>query len=179
MPDSGEGGSVRSSVIAVRTSNKLRKALEKISASERRSLSSVIEGILEEYIRARRPKAKPGEKRLHPRMKTSAPALVSGLNGNVLAGVINDISLGGVNLSLCDDFPHHVRFNSKLSVVFTLSVSETPLVVQCSPRHVRSDEGKSIGASLTDTDFHSYRLLEDYLAQMASTGNGEEGATAS
>jgi hypothetical protein len=168
---------MRDTGICFRTSEDLRKALEKISVMDRRTLSSVVENILYDYIKQREPKAVAEEKRRYPRIKISAPALVSGLNGAVHAGVVNDISLGGINLSVPTSFPHDMRPNSKISVVFTLRMSEKPLTMQCSLRHIRLDDQKSIGASLIDTDFHSYRILQDYLTKKTSTGEAEKDVT--
>jgi len=159
---------VRDTAICFRTSEDLRKTLEKISVMERRTLSSLIENILRDYIEQRQPKPVNEEKRCYPRIRISAPALVSGLDGAAYAGVINDISLGGVNLSTPVSFPHDMRPNSKISIVFTLHMSEKPLTMECSIRHIHSDDRKSIGAALIDTNFHSYRVLQDYLTEMAS-----------
>ncbi len=159
---------MRDTAICFRTSEDLRKALEKISLVERRTLSSVIENILHDYIAQREPKAVNEEKRRYPRIRISAPALVSGLDGTVYAGVVNDVSLGGVNLSIPISFPRDMRPNSKISVVFTLHMSEKPLTMECSLRHIHSDDGKSIGASLVDTNFLSYRVLQDYVTEMTS-----------
>ena len=165
---------MRGNTICFRTTEDLRKALEKLSVTERRTLSSVVENILYDYIKQREPKAATEEKRRYLRVKISAPALVSGLNRAVHAGVVNDISLGGINLSLPTSFPHDMRLNSKISVVFTLRTSEKALTMECSLRHIRPDDRKSIGASLIDTDFHSYRILQDYLMEKMSTGETEK-----
>jgi len=168
---------MRDTGICFRTSEDLRKALEKISVMDRRTLSSVVENILYDYIKQREPKAVAEEKRRYPRIKISAPALVSGLNGAVHAGVVNDISLGGINLSVPTSFPHDLRPNSTISVIFSLRMSEKPLTMQCSLRHIRSEDRKSIGALLIDTDFHSYRVLQDYLTEMTSTREAAKDVT--
>ncbi len=168
---------MRHSVICFRTSDNLRKALEKISVTDRRTLSSVIENILLDYIMCREPEAVNGEKRRHPRIRISAPALVSGLNGDVHAGVVNDISLGGINFSVPNSFPHDMRPNSRISVVFTMRQSEKPLTMQCSLRHVHSNDRKSIGASLIDTDSSSYHVLQDYLAECHVTRDDGQGTS--
>ncbi len=88
---------MRDTVICFRTSDDLRKALEKVSETDRRSLSSVIENILYDYVERREPKGVGEEKRRYPRKKISAPALVTDLDGVVHAGMVNDISLGGLH----------------------------------------------------------------------------------
>jgi hypothetical protein len=167
---------MRDKTICFRTNEKLRKALKKLSVMDRRTLSSVVENILHDYISQREPKAVAEEKRRYPRIKISAPALVSGLGGAVHTGVVNDISLGGINFSLPTSFPRDMRLNSKISLVFTLRTNEKPLTIQCSLRYIRSDDRKTIGASLIDTDFHSYRVLQDYLTEKTSTGEAEKDA---
>ncbi len=168
---------MRDKTICFRTSEGLHEALKKLSAMERRTLSSVVENILYDYIKQREPKAVAQEKRRYPRIRISAPALVSGVNGAVHAGMVNDISLGGINLSLPTSFPHDMRPNSKISVVFTLRTSEKPLTMECSLRHIGPDDRKSIGASLIDADFHSYRILQDYLMEKTSTEETEKDVT--
>ena len=165
---------MRETVICFRTSENLRKALEKISEMDRRSLSSVVENILYDHVKQREPKPADKEKRRFPRITISAPALVSSPDGAVHAGVVNNISLGGINVSVPNSFPHELPLDSSISVVFTLRVSEKPFTLQCSLRHVRSNGRINIGASLVDTDFRSYRALQDYLVEMKSTGEAEK-----
>ena len=153
----------RDTVICFRTSEELRKALEKISETDRRSLSSTIEKILYAHVERKEPKGFAGEKRRYSRKKTSAPALVSGLDGTVYAGIVHDMSLGGIHLSAPQDFPCELREDFRISVVFTLPGSERPLTMQCIPRHMRSGVQTSIGASFVDTDFQSYQTLQSHL----------------
>lgn len=153
----------RDTVICFRTSEELRKALEKISATDRRSLSSTIEKILYAHVEQREPGGATGEKRRYPRKKISAPALVSGLDGTLHAGMVHDMSLGGIHLTAPQDFPCEVRDDFRLSVVFTLPESERPLTMQCTPRHMSSGTQTNIGASFVDTDFMSYQALQDHL----------------
>ncbi len=162
---------MRGTLICFRTSEDLRKSLEKISEMERRTLSSVVENILYDFLSEREPKAADQEKRRYPRMKVSVPALVGSLDGAVHASAVNDISLGGINLSVPDSFPLEMPLNSTISVVFTLNTSEKPFTIQCALRHVNSRGRKSIGASLIDTDFHCYRALQEYLTEMATGEN--------
>lgn len=155
----------RDTVICFRTSEELRKALEKISEADRRSLSSVIENILYDYVGHKGSKGLRGEKRRHSRKKVSAPALVSGVDGAVHAAMVNDISLGGLHISVLDGFQCEMRDDAKMSIVFTLPQSERPLSVQCLPRHVRENGQTAIGASFIDTDFQSYQALQNFLME--------------
>ena len=153
----------RDTVICFRTSEILRKALEKFSEADRRSLSSTIENILYAYVEQREPRAVDEEKRRYPRKRISAPALVTGPDGTVHAGTITDISLGGIHVSLPREFECEVRDDLRLAVVFTLPESTRPLTIQCQPRHVTTDGQTGVGASFVDADFQSYRVLQDDL----------------
>ncbi len=156
---------MRDTVICFRTSDDLRKALEKVSELERRSLSSVIENVLYDYVKLREPKGVDEEKRRYPRKKVSAPALVTDLDGVVHAGMVNNVSLGGLHISVPDNFHVELREDSTISVVFTLPQSEKPLTMQCVPRYVHANGQINIGASLVDTDFHSYQTLQNYITK--------------
>ena len=156
---------MRNTVICFRTSEDIRTALEKVSETDRRSLSSVIENILYDYVERKGLKEVTDEKRRHPRKKVSAPALVTDLDGVVHAGTVDDISLGGLHISVPNEFQQELREDSTISVVFTLPRSEEPLTMQCSPRYVRPGGQINIGASLVDTDFHSYQTLLNYIAE--------------
>ena len=68
---------MRDTVICFRTREDTRKVLEKISKMDGRSLSSVIENILYDYVERRELKKVTEEKRRCPRKKVSAPALVT------------------------------------------------------------------------------------------------------
>lgn len=153
----------RDTVICFRTSEHLRKSLEKFSEVDRRSLSSTIENILYAYVEQREPKSVDVEKRRYPRKRISAPALVTDPDGTVHAGTVNDISLGGIHISLPKDFQCEVREDLRPAVVFTLPDSTRPLTIQCLPRHVHTDGQTGVGASFVDTDFQSYRVLQDNL----------------
>ena len=156
---------MRDTTICFRTSDDLRNELERISTSERRSLSSLIENVLYDYVGLKEPIRLNDEKRRDPRKKVSVPALVTGPDGTVHAGVVNDVSLGGLNFFVPDSFDQEMGEEFKISIVFTLPQTERPLTVKCSPRHVRSDGQTNMGASLTDADFQSYRILQNYLSE--------------
>ena len=155
----------KDTVICFRTSEELRKALEKISGEERRSLSSYIENILYAHIEEREPKGMDREKRRYPRKRISAPALVRGLDGAVHAGMLRDISLGGIQISVPSGFQCEVEEDCTISVVFTLPGGERALTAECQPRHVHSNGQTTIGASLIDTDFQSYQMLQNHIME--------------
>jgi hypothetical protein len=143
----------------------LRKALERISEADRRSLSSVIEHILYDYVGQREPGGAMEEKRRFPRKRISAPALVSGFGEAVQAGVVNDVSLGGIHFSVPAALKLDMDEAPTISVVFTLPQSSSPVTIQCRPRHIRANGQTGIGAALVDTDFQSYQALQNYLIE--------------
>jgi len=145
----------------------LRDALEKISAKERRSLSSTIENILYIFIDERKEhKLLQNENRRYPRKSISVPALLN-IDNETSAGIVLNVSLGGLQISIPSGYQFEVKEdeeNSKISIVFALPEINKPLSMQCVPRHiVRSNGETTIGASFKDTDFVNYQTLQDYL----------------
>jgi hypothetical protein len=157
--------------ICFRTTETLRRALEKISNEDRRSVSSTIENVLYQFLeKGKELKNLQGEKRRFPRKKIAAPALIRDAGSDQatpLPGVVLDISLGGLQISVPDSYQVEVREDSKnasISIVFTLPEVKKSLSMQCVPQHVlRADGETTIGASFADTDFSSYQVLQNYL----------------
>jgi hypothetical protein len=157
--------------ICFRTTDDLRGALEKISAEQRRSVSSTIEMILYDHVAQREDmRQTQSEKRRYPRKPVAVPALVTDADAQqkqVHAGIVLDISLGGLKISIPDTYQFEVeedKENARISIVFTLPDSKRPLAVKCVPEHVyRTDGDTMIGASFADTDFASYQALQNYL----------------
>jgi hypothetical protein len=157
--------------ICFRTNDDLRKALEKVSAQERRSLSSVIENVLYAYLRDGKAlnRAK-DEKRRFPRKPVGAPALVRGLapdREDPIAGMILNMSIGGLQVSIPSSYQYELkgdREDARFSVLFTLPENKRPLTVHCVPHHVQPVNGETnIGASFCDSDFASYQAIQSYL----------------
>jgi len=153
--------------ICFRTSEHLRNALEKISTDERRSLSSTIENILYTHIEERNEfKRVQEENRRYPRKSVSVPALLS-FNNETSAGIVLDISLGGLQISIPNGSQLEIKEdeqNSTFSIVFTLPEIKKPLSVQCMPEHiVRSNGETTMGVSFADTNFANYQTLQNYL----------------
>ncbi len=157
--------------ICFRTSEDLQEGLRRIGEHERRSVSSVIERALFEYVQGREQlKRVAGEKRRHPRKSLSVPALVRNADAGdqgLHAGLVVNISLGGLRISVPSAFPVELdedRKQSKISVVFTLPDGKKPLTVECTPKHVLPHNGTTmIGAAFTNADFGSYQTLQEYL----------------
>jgi hypothetical protein len=157
--------------ICFRTNDILRKALEKISEKEGRSVSSTIEKVLYAYLEdGKALKLTKEEKRKYPRKVADAPALISGLtpeSKDLNAGIVSNISLGGLQVSISSSYQYEIKENkenARISVVFTLPQSRKPLTVQCVSQHVHCIDGKTnIGASFCDSDFGCYQTIQNYL----------------
>jgi hypothetical protein len=157
--------------ICFRTTETLRRALEKISTEDRRSVSSTIENVLYQFLeKGKELKNIQGEKRRFPRKKIAAPALIREFGSDQatpLPGVVLDISLGGLQISVPDTYEVEIeedKKNARISIVFTLPEVKKSLSMQCVPQHVvRSNGETTIGASFADTDFMSYQTLQNYL----------------
>ena len=150
---------MKDALICLRISNDLRSSLRRISELDRRSLSSTIENILYTYTEQRRLQDLAEEKRRYPRKTISAPALVRCPDGAVHAGMVRDISLGGICVAAPRDFPCQAGEDFRISVVFTLPKSETPLAVQCIPRHVRPGKQVHVGASFIDDGCQTFDAI--------------------
>jgi hypothetical protein len=161
----------RTYTISFRTSDELRNALDKISKEERRSISSVIETALYMYLKDRKElKEVHEDKRRYPRKSVSLPALISKSDSDdkaLQAGIVLDISLGGLQISIPNEYKYEIREekqSEKISIVFTLPESRKPISVQCVAHHIYNSNGdNSIGASFADTDFVSYKTIQNYL----------------
>jgi hypothetical protein len=154
---------MKDALICLRISNDLRSSLRRISESDRRSLSSTIENILYAYTEQRRLQKMAEEKRRHPRKTLSAPALVRGPDGAVHAGVVCDISLGGICVAAGADFPCEAREEFRMTVIFTLPKSDAPLAIQCMPRHVRPGQQVHMGASFLDVGCQAFDAIRSHL----------------
>ena len=150
---------MKDALICLRISNDLRSSLRRISELDRRSLSSTIENILYTYTEQRRLQDLAEEKRRYPRKTISVPALVRCPDGAVHAGMVRDISLGGICVAAPRDFPCQAGEDFRISLVFTLPKSETPLAVQCIPRHVRPGKQVHVGASFIDDGCHTFDAI--------------------
>lgn len=157
--------------ICFRTSEDLRNELEIIAKEERRSVSSIIETILHKFIEDRtEDKRVKAEKRRYPRKTLTVPALVRELGSDdqtAQAGIVLDISLGGLQISIPNDYQYDIREDretSRISIVFTLPDSKRPLTMQCIPKRVHPADSQTIvGLSFIDTDFASQQTLQNYL----------------
>ncbi|HBB17489.1 MAG: hypothetical protein A3J94_11305 [Syntrophus sp. RIFOXYC2_FULL_54_9] len=161
----------KSVMICFRTSEELRDAIEVIAKEERRSVSATIEKILYKHLQERKDfKPVEQEHRRYPRKMITAPALITELgsdNTTPQVGIVVDISLDGLQISIPDNYPYEIREEketSRISIVFALPDYKRPITMQCVPKRISPSGGETrIGASLIDTDFASYQALQNYL----------------
>ena len=159
--------------ICFRTSEELRGGLKRHADEERRSISSLIENICYDFLHERKAlRSIKHEKRLFPRRKVSFPALVQKVSSEkqgLQAGLIVDISPGGVQLSIPKEYEfqiHENRETARMEIIFTLPSTKRPITVQCEPRRSHdSDDEVIIGASFVDPDFVSLQAIQTYLLQ--------------
>jgi hypothetical protein len=154
---------MKDTIICFRITRELRDVLQKLSQTERRSLSSTIENILYSYFEERKPRESGAEKRRHLRKKVEVPVLIRDKNGFVYPGGTVDISLGGISLSVNGDLKCGVGEDYGLSLVFALSEGEKPVTLGCVPRHVSGTGRVRIGAYFRDDVGVDYDLLCSHL----------------
>lgn len=161
----------KSIMICFRTSEELRNAIEVIAKEEKRSVSAMIEKILYKHLEERKDyKPVQHENRRYPRKMLTAPALIRELsseNTSQQVGIVVDISLDGLQISVPDHYNYDIREEreaSKISIVFTLPDYKRPITMQCVPKRAYPAGGDTrIGASIIDTDFASYQAIQNYL----------------
>jgi hypothetical protein len=159
----------KESLICFRTNKSLHETLVQIAKDGQRSLSSVIEIALIQYLKEK--KAFQGvkkEKRQYLRKTLSIPAVIHKQEPEQMGvGAITDISLGGVRVLIPKDFSHKMMIDSqcaKFEIVFTLPAINMPIKLSCeSKRVIDSSDSVHLGASFVDANFQSYKALQTYL----------------
>jgi hypothetical protein len=162
----------KETTICFRSSEELRSALETLARGDRRTLSSVIELILTDYVRANSKLAEPArqEKRKFPRKPTTVPAYVRNCMGDVAnhGAVILDMSLGGLRVSVPKEWGTQLTSETakgrQFEASFALPERSTPVRVVCEPERVVPSVGHlHVGARIVDADFEDYQLLQRHL----------------
>jgi hypothetical protein len=161
----------KDSLMCFRLSKSMRDSLAKLAREEKRSLSSMIEIVLFNYLKEKKAlKGIKKDKRQYPRKNVSVPAFINqNISGEkkLHAGSVTNLSLGGVHISIPQDIPGEVIFDpekSKFEIIFTLPGENRPIRLTCESRRVvDSKEALNVGASFVDADFNSYKALNTYL----------------
>jgi hypothetical protein len=158
-------------MICFRTDEKLRDAIEMIAQEEGQTVSSMLKKILFKYLEERKvyqPISQ--ENRRYPRKAITAPALIREIgseNTSQQVGIVVDISLDGLQISLPENYPYEIREDKdacRISIVFTIPDCKRPITVQCVPKRIDPAGGETrIGASIVDADFTGYQAIQNYL----------------
>ena len=155
--------------ICFRTSEELRGALERAAHEDRRSLSSVIELILTDYLEKNHDFPHQKERRRFVRKQVSIPAHVKSidLDKQEHEAVILDISLSGLRVSLSKESMPEIyegAETSEFETLFVLPEEEKSIRMVCRPQRVVPVNGDiHVGASFVDSDFTNYQQLQEYL----------------
>ncbi len=161
----------KDSIICFRVSKDLHQSLIKIAQKEKRSLSSIIDIVLTNYVTDRKSfKGLTKERREYPRKGILAPVLIkqhaSG-ETKLDTGSITDISLGGVRITMPKDTKCLISDDTqtyKFEIIFALPNENKLVYLTCEPRRVLNDEESiCVGASFVDANFQSYKTLQTYL----------------
>jgi hypothetical protein len=161
----------KKSVICFRASEVLRESLQTVALDEKRSLSSIIEFVLTDYLQNRKISAAiKDERRQHKRKNISAATLIKQHDSGEAryhTGSIIDISFGGVRIKMPSSIQYEIMSDpktAKLEIIFTLPNENLPIFITCEPRSFfKTDECIQVGASFVNTDLVSYKALQSYL----------------
>lgn len=161
----------KDSLVCFRLSRNMRESLARVAHEEKRSLSSMIDIVLSNYLKERKAlKGIKKEKRQYPRKAVSVPAFINQFSPGdkkLHTGSVTNISHGGVYISIPQDVPDNILIDpdkTKFEIIFTLPNESRPIRLTCEPRRVvDSKDAINIGASFVDADFNSYKALHTYL----------------
>ena len=159
----------KDSLICFRSSKDLHESLARVAKEEQRSVSSMIEMALNNYLKER--KSLPGnnaEKRQYPRKSISVPTIINQVdNGQIGMGSICEISLCGASILIPKDFQNNIQIDtqgSRFEIVFNLPSENKPIKLSCESKRVSdSDDCIHVGATFVDAGFQSYKTLQSYL----------------
>ncbi|MDR2861680.1 MAG: PilZ domain-containing protein [Syntrophobacterales bacterium] len=157
-------------MICFRTSEKVRKSLQRISDEQSRSLSGLVESLISRYLQSyRRDNGDDisAERRQFERKKVSLPAFIGSTDSKADAfesGIVQDLSFSGIRFSLSRATKLEGLENQHVCVIFTLPNEHQLVTVKCLPQRV-DDRGNrvQVSAELLDVDFTSCKALQSYL----------------
>ena len=157
--------------VCFRTSQDLRKRLEELAQSDRRSLSSLIELILTDYLNKERVRDQQ-ERRRYPRKAVTIPAYVEAPDSTRHGAVVLDLSLNGIGISVpreCVSKIYEGGEKSQFETAFAVPDRNETVRLVCKPeRVVPSGQDMYVGASLINADFGTYKDLQQFLMERAS-----------
>ncbi len=159
-------------VYSMRMNSRVREALRKAATRERRTVASLLDKIVTDYLAKEGFLAGPefgAERRRFPRKKITLPAKthLETKTEETFPGVVLDISMGGVLVT----YPKgsEIRFSSmgqlpNFELCFTLPSEKEELCFDCEARHMR-DTGDEIqvGATFSNPKGNYLQKLNSYL----------------
>jgi PilZ domain len=179
---SGEVLLEKDTVYSMRLSRKFRDALNRAAQKECRTVASLVNKIISDYLEKEGYLLNSGfdeERRSFPREKINLPVttfLQGELKGEAFPGVVLDVSLGGVLLTYAKGT--EIRFTSKgglpyFKVCLYLPKAEKQLSLDCVARHMR-DIGSEIhvGTSFDHPSKNDLQQLNTYLTRRLHDGRG-------
>jgi predicted DNA-binding protein len=172
----------KNTVYSMRLSRKLREALNKAAQKECRTVASLVNKVIADYLEKEGYLLKSeveAERRRFPREKINLPVttfLDGELKGEAFPGVLLDASMGGFLLTYAKGT--EIRFTSKgglpyFKVGLCLPKTEKPLNLDCVARHMR-DIGREIqvGTSFDHPSRSDLQQLNSYLNGRIHDGKG-------
>lgn len=157
--------------ICFRTTDELRRSIENIARADRRTISGLVQAILQDYVEQRGHVVGLPERRTQRRKDVGLPVVVSqpGLEGATQYGVVRDVSVGGMRISLPEDSNVEVWRDGEgvhLDLVMMLPHEKVPATITCKPCRVDHEDGTiEVGAVITNCDSEDFRKLNRYLEE--------------
>ena len=159
----------KDAVYSMRMSTRVREALKKAAQKERRTVASLLDKIIIEYLAQEGHINLEAERRNHRRTKITLPArsiVREGTQEKAFPGVVLDLSPGGVLMTYPkgSDIPFSsVGRLPRFELCIEDPYSHEQLNIDCDTRHMR-DTGNEIqvGASFIDPQAHELQKLAAY-----------------
>jgi predicted DNA-binding protein len=163
----------KDAVYSMRMSSKIREALRRAAKKERRTVASLLDKIITDYLEKEGfllGLELGGERRRFPRKKITLPAraiLGTGPKAETFPGVILDISRGGLLVTYAKS--SEIKFASKgelphFRVCFQLPQSRKEVCFDCISRHMRDiGEEIQVGANFSEPSEKNLQKLTPYL----------------
>jgi predicted DNA-binding protein len=172
----------KDTVYSMRLSRQFREALNRAAQKECRTVASLVNKVISDYLEKEGYLLKPEfeeERRRFPREKINLPIttfLEGELKDEAFPGVVLDVSMGGVLLTYAKGTD--IRFTSKgglpyFKVCLYLPKAEKQLSLDCVARHMR-DIGSEIqvGTSFDHPSKSDLQQLSSYLIRRIHDGRG-------
>lgn len=164
---------IKDVVYTMRMNRRVRDALRAAAERDRRSVASLLDKILTEYlVREGFLKGRDfnADRRRSPRKKVTVPTrtyLKDGDTTTFVPGVVLDISKGGALITYHKGSEVKFTFEgdvSRFRVCFELPRASQELCFDCVPRHIRdSGQGIQVGAHFTSPNEKDLETLSKYL----------------